>query len=117
MKRAKLNPRKLLIASIGVATVDYIGLSGCAGRAADDPITVIANLMPPPHTQGIDGTASVANLMPPPRAGYITGPNAMPAPPSVANLVAPPPSVDPVDAGAAADAASDARDAGELDAG
>jgi hypothetical protein len=79
MKRAKINPRKLLIASIGVATIDYI--AACSGRAKDE-ITVVANLMPPPYEMGVGGNGTVANLVaPPPGVAGAT----------VANLVAPPP--------------------------
>jgi hypothetical protein len=114
MKRAKLNPRKLLIASIGVATIDYI--AACSGRA-EDQVVVIANLMPPPYEMGVGGNGTVANLVAPP--------------PSVANLMAPPPPppgaggsgsvLVPRDAGsdAAPDAASDVGQLGDasVDAG
>lgn len=106
MKRAKINPRKLLIASVGVATIDYI--AACSGRASDE-ITVIANLMPPPYEMGVGGNGTVANLVaPPPGVAGAT----------VANLMAPPPP--PPGAGgtgnvfAPRDAGSDAAiDAGE----
>ncbi|MET0411842.1 MAG: hypothetical protein ABW217_11135 [Polyangiaceae bacterium] len=79
MKRAKINPRKLLIASIGVATIDYI--TACSGRA-EDVVVVVANLMPPPYEMGVGGNGTVANLVaPPPGVAGAT----------VANLVAPPP--------------------------
>jgi hypothetical protein len=81
MKRAKINPRKLLIASVGIATIDYI--AACSGRASDE-ITVVANLMPPPYEMGVGGNGTVANLVaPPPGVAGST----------VANLVAPPPGV------------------------
>jgi len=112
MKRAKLNPRKLLIASVGVATIDYI--AACSGRTGEE-ITVVANLMAPPYEIGIGGNGTVANLMaPPPGAAGST----------VANLVAPPPGVGgsgnvfvPSDAGS--DAATDAGEPGDasIDAG
>jgi hypothetical protein len=116
MKRAKLNPRKLLIASIGVATVDY--LVACNG------LTSVANLMAPPDGDGYGGSVTIANLMPAPPAqggygGNATVANLMPAPPGVANLVAPPPYVDPrQDAGRDPVDAADEVDAGRaLDAG
>jgi hypothetical protein len=115
MKRAKLNRRKLLIASVGVATIDYI--TACSGRA-DDVITSIANLMPPPYEMGVGGNGTVANLVAPP-------PGVAGTPSTVANLMAPPPGAGgtgnvfiPRDAGpdAAPDAAGDAGDA-SVDAG
>jgi hypothetical protein len=114
MKRAKLNPRKLLIASVGVATIDYI--AACSGRA-EDPIVVIANLMPPPYEMGVGGNGTVANLVAPP-------PGVAGTPSTVANLMAPPPGaggtgniIIPRDAGP--DASPDAGEAGDasVDAG
>ncbi len=113
MKRAKLNPRKLLIASLGVATIDYI--AGCSGLAEDGIITTIANLMPPPYEMGVGGTSTVANLVaPPPGAAGST----------VANLVAPPPGVGgtgnvfpPRDAGSDADTDAGESSDASVDAG
>jgi hypothetical protein len=84
MKRTKLNPRKLLIASIGVATVDYV--AACGGDAYG-----VANLMAPPYagrggTTGYNIPGTVANLMAPPTVANLVIP---PYPPTVANLVAP----------------------------
>jgi hypothetical protein len=107
MKRARLNPRKLLVATAGLATVNYALASGCGGAASEGG-AVIANLLPgPPPVSGTGGTRGtgfegVANLMaPPPYQG------------TVANLVAPPPPVvvppAPVDVpDASPDAAADA---------
>jgi hypothetical protein len=115
MKRTKLNPRKLLVASIGVATIDYI--AACGGDAYG-----VANLMAPPNTPSVGGSRStlpptVANLMAPPygpggAGGY---------PPTVANLMAPPspypmPSTLP-DAGNPQPGQDAAVDAGDVDAG
>jgi hypothetical protein len=118
MKRARLNPRKLLVASAGVATLNYAMAAGCGGQGVDN----VANLMAPPAggNGGMGGTGlgSVANLVaPPPPMGGTGGGTFNPGP--VANLVAPPPpimdaSVPGSDA-AAPDAA--ATDAAVLDAG
>lgn len=76
MKRPRLNPRKLLIASAGVATVNYALAAGCSGKKGSE-YYVIANLMPgPPDCCTADGTG-----------GSFPG--------TVANLVAPPPPVSP----------------------
>lgn len=113
MKRTKWNPRKVLVASAGVATINYAAAAGCGGEAS---ITV-ANLVPcPPHQCLVDdsgfGGASVANLVAPPPDG---GGNGGFAGASVANLVAPPVLPDagspdaspPPDDAGAADAAPD----------
>jgi hypothetical protein len=112
MKRVKLNPRKLLVASIGVATIDYLGLSGCSGRAADDPIAAVANLMPPPYVVNVGGNSGVANLVaPPPSVANLMPP---PAPPLMPPRSDPDPARDagtdaaPADRGEARDAALDA---------
>jgi len=85
-----LGRRKLLVATLGVATVSYVILANCGGQT-DAPPTA-ANL-PAPYP-----TAANLPSPPPPQP-----------PPTAANLPAPP----PFDAGADADAsdASDASDA------
>ena len=76
MKRPRLNPRKLLVASAGVATINYALAAGCSGKKGSE-YYVIANLMPgPPDCCVDDGTG-----------GSFPG--------TVANLVAPPPPVSP----------------------
>ncbi len=89
MKRARLNPRKLLVATAGLATVNYALAAGCGGATSGGD-ALVANLLPgPPDVSGTGGTRGtgyegVANLMaPPPPVNQ--GP--------VANLVAPPPRV------------------------
>jgi hypothetical protein len=77
MKRPRLNPRKLLVASAGVATVNYALAAGC-GDGKKTHEVVVANLMPaPPSLVGVDPIGSGGS-----RA-------------TVANLVAPPPPVSP----------------------
>ena len=79
MKRPRLNPRKLLVASVGVATVNYALAAGCGGNKGPN-ISVVANLMPGPPGFELDpGT--------PGTGGSFPG--------TVANLVAPPPPVSP----------------------
>lgn len=87
MKRTKLNPRKVLIASAGIATINYISTTACGGRGES-----VANLVAPPQGGtggaqmmggGTGGSPYVANLVAPPQGG--TGGSL------VANLVAPPP--------------------------
>ena len=76
MKRPRLNPRKLLIASAGVATVNYALAAGCSDGKKGTTV-VVANLVPGPPGLVVpmgDGDTS---------------------PGSVANLVAPPPPVSP----------------------
>ena len=86
MKRARLNPRKLLIALAGVATVNYAFAAGCGGKS--EQTSVIANLLPgPPYVSNGGAGPTVANLLAPPSM-YGTG-GQDPGP--VANLVAPPP--------------------------
>jgi hypothetical protein len=72
LKRTRWNPRKLLIASAGVATVNHAAATGCGlaehgGRARGDGVggAPVANLVAPPSYAG----ASVANLVVPPPAG------------------------------------------------
>lgn len=95
MKRTKWNPRKVLIASAGVASVNYALAAGCHDGAG-----TVANLLPCPPSQCPDvagnGGASVANLVAPPPGGNFYGgsggdSNGGFSGASVANLVAPPP--------------------------
>jgi hypothetical protein len=86
MKRNRWNPRKLLIASAGVATVNYALATGCESRSS------VANLMVSPGGVGSGGTAG-DRLPPEIPPAQPPGPG-----PTVANLVAPPPPVG-VDAG------------------
>jgi hypothetical protein len=106
MKRTKLNPRKLLVASIGIATIDYI--VACGGDVND-----VANPETPHGTPSVGGSGvgpppSVANLMIPPMGRGGTGG----VPPTVANLMAPPDAGNPQPGQDAA-----VSDAGEVDAG
>jgi hypothetical protein len=119
MKRARLNTRKLLVASAGVATINYVLAAGCGGNTKDnDNGGPVANLVAPPGqiypgTGGSFNPGPVANLVapPPPQGG--TGGSFNPGP--VANLMAPPP---PVRDAAVPDAAPDATAAdAALDAG
>jgi hypothetical protein len=109
MKRRKFNPRKLLIASAGVATVNYAAAIGCNGLAGSE-ISTVANLMPSPGGGGNAGVYTVANLVAPPPDGMPYGGNA-----SVANLMPPPPpsfggsGVLPNEAGVSPPAAEDAQ--------
>ena len=63
VKRNRWNPRKVLVASAGVATVNYALATGCDSGMGK--MSVIANLMPAPG--GFGGSyATVANLVAPP---------------------------------------------------
>lgn len=73
MPPRRLNPRKVLAASVGVATLNYLG-SACSN--SDGGVSV-ANLMAPPVDGGRDGARDSGKH---PEAS-----------PTVANLVAPPP--------------------------
>ena len=82
MKRRRLNPRKLLVASAGVATMNYALAAGCSSKKGSE--VFVANLAASPpgfsvedDTLGNGGSAPVA------------------FPGTVANLVAPPPPVSP----------------------
>jgi hypothetical protein len=93
MKRTKWNPRKVLIASAGVASVNYALAAGCHDGAG-----TVANLVACPPSQcpegGGNGGASVANLVAPPPGGSFfggSGGNGGFGGETVANLVAPPP--------------------------
>jgi hypothetical protein len=88
MKRNRWNPRKVLIASAGLASVNYAVAAGCNGN---EPL--VANLVACPPAQcppSGTGGASVANLVAPPPGGNGSGAFGGA---SVANLVAPPPPV------------------------
>jgi hypothetical protein len=80
MKRQRLNPRKLLIASAGVATVNYVFAAGCGGKEAPG-YEFVANLMPPAVGGSLGGFGG------PPSFGGTGGVYQG----GVANLVAPPP--------------------------
>ena len=116
MKRAKLNPRKVLVASAGVATISYLSATACSDGPPTN--TTVANLMPAPYPT----PAAVANLVAPVPATNVT----------VANLLPPPmtePPTQPVTptgmpdgdtGGTSGDAGLDAGqvpDAGDTDAG
>jgi hypothetical protein len=62
VKRNRWNPRKVLVASAGVATVNYALATGC--ESSMEKMSVVANLMPAPG--GYGGFPSVANLVAPP---------------------------------------------------
>jgi hypothetical protein len=98
MKRPRLNPRKLLVASAGVATINYALAAGCSGKKGSEHY-VIANLMPGPPGFEVDD-ATLGN-----------GGSSPVSTPTVANLVAPPPPVSPPPV------SFEPRDAGAKDAG
>jgi hypothetical protein len=83
----QLGPRKLLVAAVGVATVNYLAIA-CGGKESSSGGPTSGNL-PAPNYDAADQ--------------YI--------PPTSGNLPAPPP---PVDSGTDADA-SDASDAADAD--
>jgi hypothetical protein len=114
MKRTKWNPRKVLIASAGVASVNYALAAGCHDGAG-----TVANLVACPASQcpegGGTGGASVANLVAPPAGGNFFGGNggiSGDGGATVANLVAPPPGGTP-NVPDAPDASPDVVDAGD----
>lgn len=86
MTPKKLVARKLLVASIGVATVNYVGPLACGGEKSTTSTFGDAG------NDGNEGT--------PPTSGNLAA-NPPPPPPTSANLPAPPP---PDDAGLDADA-------------
>ena len=82
-------PRKLLVAALGVATINYVGVAACGG-ATDDDMKRLA-----PTSGNLPSQPPPDQYVPPPTSG---------------NLPAPP----PVDAAADADSGSDdAGDAGD----
>jgi len=105
MKRPRLNPRKLLVASAGVATMNYALLAGCGSKKGSE--VFVANLVAsPPGVSVDDDTLGNGGSSP----GVFPG--------TVANLVAPPPPVSPTpvlfeprDAGAKDASPGDAPDA------
>lgn len=103
MKRPRLNPRKLLVASAGVATINYALAAGCSDKKGRE-YYVVANLVPGPpgfavddDTLGNSGSSPVST-------------------PTVANLVAPPPPVSPAPV-SQQPVRFEPRDAGSKDAG
>jgi hypothetical protein len=112
MKRMKWNPRKVLIASAGVASVNYAVAAGCHDGGASLPCrssqcssggvggASVANLVAPfPVGDGGFSGATVANLVGPPPGGTPNLPDA-----SVPDASAPDASPDD---GGARDAAPD----------
>lgn len=101
-RRNRWNPRKLLVASAGVATVNYALATGCEGNGQS--ISSVANLMPAPGAGG--SLVTVANLVAPPG-----GPNVAPVPlPGTGGTggSAPTDAGEPIPASDIADASSDA---------
>lgn len=89
----KLVARKLLVAAVGVATVNYVAAAACGGETSSTSSS----------SSGSSGSSG-----PPPTSGNLPAPDAEP-PPTSGNLPAPP----PVEAGADADAG----DAGDAEGG
>jgi hypothetical protein len=98
MKRRHIAPRKLLVASVGVATLNYLGVAptACGGEAIEHDKNTTDGSVATGGKTGSGGAVgsggkpppspTVANLMAPP------GPTMTPPPfPTVANLMAPPP--------------------------
>jgi hypothetical protein len=93
-------PRKLLVAALGVATINYVGVVACGGATTED-------------TNG-DGIKDNR----PPTSGNLPAPDGSRfdryvPPPTSGNLPAPP----PIDAAADGDASDDGGDGGEEDGG
>ena len=115
VKRNRWNPRKLLVASAGVATVNYALATGC-DSSMEKKMSVIANLMPAPG--GFGGShATVANLVGPPPEPPIDipsvgGSSSSDAGRSPSDASAPDAAVAPADAAAGDDAAEAASDGG-----
>lgn len=82
MSVRRTNPRKLLIASVGVATINYLG--SCTSKSGG----TVANLMAPPVPTGgvVDAGRDGAREAGPAPTTTVPMP-----PPTVANLVAAPP--------------------------
>jgi hypothetical protein len=110
--RRKLPGRKLLVASIGVATINYAAACGYKSGAASSDVQ--------PPTAMDPGTKNPV----PPTSGNLAPPNPPPPnpPPTAANLVAPPPNMFPPTAANLVappllDAGNDGTDAGDGDGG
>ena len=96
---AKKPGKRLLVASIGVATITYVSSqTGCAAEHDDDP-AVSGNLISPPSVEPAlrnDGGLLDAsgNLLPPPDATIVTSGNLLPPPDATivtsGNLLPPP---------------------------
>lgn len=86
-------PRKLLVAALGVATINYVGVAACGNTSDDD----MKRLAP---------TSGNLPSQPPPDDQYVP-------PPTSGNLPAPPPMDAAADADAGSDDASDAGDGGD----
>jgi hypothetical protein len=85
MTRRRVTPRKLLIASVGVATLNYLGAAptACGGTVVEEG----KNTDGTGATAGAGGSGGAGGV---PAAGGNVG-NLMPPPsPTVANLMAPP---------------------------
>lgn len=112
--RRKLPARKLLVASIGVATINYAAACGykSSGEPAkvQPPAAMDPGQQPPPPTSGnlVGPPPTAANLVAPPNPPPSSG-NLVP-PPTAANLVAPPTQYD-------AGHPDEGSDAGDDDAG
>lgn len=93
--RRKLPGRKLLVASIGLATINYAAACGYKSSGEPGKVTPPAAMdpgkQPPPPTSGnlVGPPPTAANLVAPPNPPPSSG-NLVP-PPTAANLVAPPP--------------------------
>lgn len=93
MQERRVNPRKLLVASVGVATLNYLGTgaTACSGKVVDSATQRVGDAghdARPPTPP----TATVANLLaPPPPMPTVANLMAPPPMPTVANLMAPPP--------------------------
>jgi hypothetical protein len=64
-KRNRPEPRKLLVASIGVATISYVGMFGCSDTASSGGNLMAPNGVGTGGEQQGTGNASSGNLMSP----------------------------------------------------
>ena len=88
MARRRPNPKKLLVASVGVATLNYLP-TACSSNST----STVANLMagPPYSTGGGAGAGIVDSGADAADAKHAGGGTSIPPSPTVANLMAPAP--------------------------
>jgi hypothetical protein len=109
MTRRRITPRKLLVASVGVATLNYLGVAptACGGTTIDETKEGTGGNAGAGGSAGAAGSSgksggsgaggktppspTVANLMAPPPSPTVANLMAPPPFPTVANLMAPPP--------------------------
>jgi len=71
--------RKLLVAAVGVATVNYVGITGCGGK--EETSSSSGSSGKPPTSGNLPAPTGTTTAQPPPTSGNLPSPEPMDASP------------------------------------